>query len=409
MNILHFLNVLIGFSLIMLILSIVTSSAAQVFLVLLNTKARAVGNGLTGMLEEIGLDKDMARLNVNALLDKVNRNTLTAQKNESASSATEKEKKPADGENQPNSSKPIKYLGNKSAGSSRKMIVQFLARAPKNIGREEFLLLLLRKAKSEDTLARKFNFDDAKDAEKKLEKLEISMLHEEANNPALPAQVWRTKAMQKIVPELASKIFARFDEVMDRVTEDVSWWGKSFGIIITVPLLLLYWPVDSMDLFNLLYNDQVLSEKLAGIAETNVPVLKTAQKELQECKKDNPDNMEECKEKKQALEKLANNMTADLSSVAGLFGKNLDGDNSIQFCLSNKVARFLGKNSDEKNSDPCVDFRIAKPTPGIFVTWILVSLGSAFWLGLLNKMLGIRSEFSKKLDAQRELRATSQE
>lgn len=356
MNILHYLNVLIGFSLVMLLLSIVTSFAAQTWLVFFKTKARAVGNGLTSMLEDIGLEKNFAKLNVNALLDKGN-----------------------------------SILGERVEGVLSKISAYFLAGAPKNIGREEFLLLLLRKARSESELAKNLGFKDEVEASEKLEALEKEMLVEETNNPALPAQAWRTNAMQKIVPELASKIFARFDEVIDRVTEDVSAFGKLLGIIITLPLLLINWPVDSMDLFNRLNNDQVLSEKLAGIAEVNLPTLEAAQKQLLECREKNSNDSQNCEDKSQAVNKLANNMVADLSSVVGLFGKNLD----------------------ETNSYSCGDLyegcKIAKMTRGMLVTWILVSLGSAFWLGVLNKMLGIRSEFSKKLDAQREFRATSQE
>jgi predicted dehydrogenase len=48
------------------------------------------------------------------------------------------------------------------------------------------------------------------------------MLEEETKDPVLPAQVLRTKAMQTIVPKLASKVFARFDEVINRVMDDVS-------------------------------------------------------------------------------------------------------------------------------------------------------------------------------------------
>jgi hypothetical protein len=70
MNILHYLNVIIGFSLVILILSIVTSFAAQAWLLLFKTKGRAVGNGLTSMLEDIGFEKAFAKQNVDALLDK---------------------------------------------------------------------------------------------------------------------------------------------------------------------------------------------------------------------------------------------------------------------------------------------------------------------------------------------------
>lgn len=356
MNILHYLNVIIGFSLVMLLLSIVTGFAAQAWLILFKTKSRAVGNGLTKMLEDIGFEKTFAKLNVDALLD-------------TGSS----------------------IFGEKLGGFLSKISAVFLAGAPKNIGREEFLLLLLRKASSDDALAKKLDFHDAVGANSKLRDLEKEMLVEETKDPSLPVQVWRTKAMQTTVPELAAKIFARFDEVIDRVDDDVSAFGKLLVIIITLPLLLINWPVDSINLLNRLNNDQVLTAKLAEAAETNLSFIQKAHEEFLTCQennKNNPDVKQTCEQSDQALNKVAND-TINLSTVTGLFGNEVKKD------LECKI--------------PFVeDCKRAELTPGIFVTWILVSLGSAFWLGLLNKMLGIRSEFSKKLATQREFRTTSQ-
>lgn len=353
MNILHYLNVIIGFSLVMLLLSIITSFAAQAWLIIFKTKARAVGNGLTSMLEDIGFEKAYAKLNVDALLDKGN-----------------------------------SIFGKKLGGILSSISAYFLAGAPKDIGREEFLLLLLRKARSDKALADKLGFQDEAEANRKLGELEKEMLVEETKDPSLPVQVWRTKAMQTTVPELASKIFARFDEVIDRVNDDVSAFGKILGIIITLPLLLIYWPVDSINLLNRLNNDQVLTAKLAEVAETNLPALQKAQDEFLKCQENNPNSEQVCEKSDQALKKVVND-TINLGTVKGLFG--------------DEVIKDL-----ECNIPVVKDCKRAKLTPGIFVTWILVSLGSAFWLGLLNKMLGIRSEFSKKLDTQREFRSTSQ-
>jgi hypothetical protein len=224
------------------------------------------------------------------------------------------------------------------------------------------VLLLLRKASSDKNLAMKLGFVDDTAAKSKLETLDKEILAEETNDPTLPAQVWRTKAMQKIVPELASKIFARFDEVLDRVTEDVSKFGKFLGIIITLPLLLIYWPVDSINLLNRLNNDQDLSAKLAKVAETDLPSFQKAHDEFLKCQennKNNPDVKQACEQSGQALNKVAND-TINLSSIGGLFG------NTVERNLECKIP-FI---------DNC---KRAELTPGIFVTWILVTLGSAFW------------------------------
>ena len=346
----------------MLLLSVVTSFAAQTWLLLLKTKSRAVGNGLAGMLEDIGLEKALATQQVDALLNKGS-----------------------------------SIFGKKLGGVLNKVSAFLLAGAPKHIGREEFVLLLLRKAVSDNELAIKLGFADQTTAQKQLEALEKDMLAEETKDPTLPAHLWRTKAMQKIVPELASKIFARFDDVLDRATEEVSAFGKFLSILLTLPLLLIYWPVDSIDLFDRLNKDQILSAKLATAAETNLPSLQQAYDELQKCRdgKTSPDVKDTCEQSGQALKKAANDMM-QLGEVKGLFGENRTKKLNCNIPIVDRPIPFF---------EHC---KRAELTSGIFVTWILVSLGSAFWLGLLNKMLGLRSELSKKLEAQREFRATSQ-
>jgi len=362
MNVLHYLNVLIGFSLVMLLLSVVTSFAAQTWLLLLKTKSRAVGNGLASMLEDIGFEKTLATRQVDALLNKGS-----------------------------------SIFGKKLGGVLSKVSAFLLAGAPKHIGREEFVLLLLRKAVSDNELATKLGFADETAAKGKLQELEKAILEEEAKDPTLPAHVWRTKAMQAKVPELASKIFARFDEVLDRVTEDVSGAGKVLGILITLPLLLIYWPVDSFKLLNRLNSDQLLSAQLAGIAETNLSSFQKAHDEFQKCRdsRNGPDVKETCEQSAQVLKKTANDMI-QLGEGKGLFGENIQRELDCNIPIFDIPIPLM---------EQC---KRAALTPGIFVTWILVSLGSAFWLGVLHKVLGLRSELSKKLEAQREFRATSQ-
>ncbi|TKB60807.1 MAG: hypothetical protein E8D48_12680 [Nitrospira sp.] len=362
MNILHYLNVLIGFSLVMLLLSVVTSFAAQTWLLLLKTQSRAVGNGLVGMLEDIGLEKALATQQVDALLNKGS-----------------------------------SIFGRKLGGVLNKVSAFLLAGAPKHIGREEFVLLLLRKAVSDNELATKLGFADKTAAKSKLQELEEAILVEETTDPTLPAHLWRTKAMQAKVPELASKIFARFDDVLDRATEDVSAFGKFLGILLTLPLLLIYWPVDSIDLFDRLNKDQILSAKLATATEANLPSLQQAYDEFQKCRdgKTSPDVKDPCEQSGQALKKAANDIM-QLGEVKGLFGENTPKELDCKILIVDRPIPLF---------EHC---KRAELTSGIFVTWILVSLGSAFWLGLLNKMLGLRSELSKKLEAQREFRATSQ-
>ena len=70
MNILHYLNVIIGFSLVMLLLSIITSFIAQGWLALLKTKVRAVQRVFIRILVDIGLEENDAKEQIDSFFIK---------------------------------------------------------------------------------------------------------------------------------------------------------------------------------------------------------------------------------------------------------------------------------------------------------------------------------------------------
>ena len=69
MDILHFLNVIIGFSLVMLVLSIITSGAAQAVLVAFNTRTREITSGLSGLLMDVGTNQTIDKKYAKAIID----------------------------------------------------------------------------------------------------------------------------------------------------------------------------------------------------------------------------------------------------------------------------------------------------------------------------------------------------
>lgn len=338
-NILHFLNVLIGFSLVMLLLSIVTSTAAQAILVALRVRSRLVGRGLSGLLEDLGFDPEVARVQVSGLLTP-------------------------------------RLPGSGHASPWSGLLDKLLPGAPADISREELVMLLMRQARLDDTVAKTLGLGTAQVVNEMQAKLDQAILAAEVDDSAQPAQVWRTRAMHAEVPILASRVFARFDEVMDRVTDQFSFRGKLLGSVITLPLLLFFWPVDSIDLFNRLRVDQSLSAEVAARAEEQAGQLRAA----------TGDPVDAASAPgAQASEELSR-----------LFKRGLFGRPSDQACT------FSWESLSVSQCDP------APVTPGLLITWILVSLGSAFWLALLDKILGIRSELTRKTQAQRDFRAASQ-
>ena len=356
-NILHFLNVLIGFSLVMLLLSIVTSTAAQAILVALRVRSRLVGRGLSGLLEDLGFDPEVARVQVSGLL-----------------------------------TPRLPGAGHASPWSG--LLDKLLPGAPADISREELVMLLMRQARSDDTVAKTLGLGTTQLVNEMQAKLDQAILAAEVADSAQPAQVWRTRAMHAEVPVLASRVFARFDEVMDRVTDQFSFRGKLLGSVITLPLLLFFWPVDSIDLFNRLRADQALSARFADQAQGHAESLRVARDKLEQCRtatSADPSRVNDCTVEAQALETLAADELGSLMTDLELFGRR-----------SEQVCAFSLQNLDVRRCE------MAELTPGLLITWILVSLGSAFWLALLDKILGIRSELTRKTQAQRDFRAASQ-
>lgn len=387
MDILHYLNVAIGFSMVMLVLSMVTGAAAQTWLMIGRTKALAVGNDLQNLLIGLGIKEEFARKYVNTLSDVT----------ESGSQAYAQ----------------CKGLVNKLTWllnwPLEKLSIFSLFDAPKHIGREEFLLLLLKKAQREDQLANELfilennseagSVDQAKAfISSRLNAIEKERLKQEVDHPNLPAYLWTTKAIaaETGMPNLAGKIFSRFDSYMDRSDEKVTSRGKMISTLVALPILLALWPVDAIKLINTLNNDKALSAEIAQTADRYTVDLSGALKALSDCEAKLP--RPNCAHLKNEVEKLqsdqhANDMLMTLNDKINLFDEK-----NRMVCNT-----YLSRECSEKMVDKL------KNSPGIFITWVFVSMGSAFWLGMLNKMLGVRSELGKKLDEQRESRANLQQ
>lgn len=420
MDILHFLNVLIGFSLVMLVLSIITGGAAQAVLVFLNTRTRAIADGLAGLLVGVGINKTIDKKYAMAIIVGL----LIPPDNLDSS-----------GEENPQDAtgfiKVAVWLRKKLSWLIWliSLISTAYARgAPQNISREELLLLLLRKASIDNELALSLGFTkdeatnapDAPDAKTKaaqaLQEIEKRILQEEVNDPKLPLQMWRTRALNAIVPDLAARVFGRFDDAMDRALDKVSERGKQWSFVLTLPLLLLYWPVDSIDLINRLYVDKALSASVAGLADSYAAKMKNVPNEIGgDCGTEN-------QTKRLAdITVLKNTITtsdptkpedkakldtaqANLKTTQQAYDLCEQKIKDKQTALSEEMYSSLtakGLFGDTNRKDKSL-------TPGIFISWILVSMGSTFWLGVLNKMLGLRSDLNKKLEEQRASRAADQ-
>ncbi len=189
-------------------------------------------------------------------------------------------------------------------------------------------------------------------AQEMLANVEQQMLKIEVEEPSLPAQAWRTKALQKASARLAARLFPQFDNVMDRVEDNARYSGKVMAAAFSAAFLYWY-PVDSMAMLTRLSADQAALRIVVDAAtDVNAAVAGTAVADAE----------------KKLLQ-------------MGLFG---DFD------------------SGKRVFDPGVNLG------GVFATWMMVSLGAPFWLHVLDQLLGLRSLMSQKASEQRAWREQDQ-
>lgn len=306
MDILHYLDVAIGFTLAMMVLTTLIGTTTAMWLAAIQSKVRNLENGLQQVMDALGDGlTEPEQLDV---VKRLLRGKMT------------------------NSWSPVRWLG---------------LGATEAVGREEFILLLLREAAGDKggKLSAAIQAITGQPAETTLRAVEKEALAQEAASPSEPANVWRTRALAKEAPDLAARIFSQFDDVLVRTDDNTNLSRKVTGGVLTFVFLIVY-PVNSFDLLARLMNDKAVAASIAktAAAETDPAKLRQA---------------------------IADN---------GLFGD----------VFSAEAAGPTFKTVRE---------------PGVWTTFVLVGLGAPFWLGLLDKLLGLRSKITAKTEEERAQRA----
>lgn len=325
MDILHYLDVAIGFTLSMMVLATLIGTTTAAWLAAIRSRVRNLEAGLQHILAALPGD------------------------------LTPAERKEAVGEllrdRMMNGWSPTRWLG---------------MGATEAVGREEYLLMLLRKAAGGSGVwAKLAGTVEVLTGEKPgllLRRIETEIVKEEAASPAAPSTVWRTRALAKIAPGLAGPLFSQFDEIMIRSEDNLTFSAKIISALLALVFLVAY-PVNSFDLLARLMNDQAIAKSLVRQAEGSA-----SQSEL-------------------------------LASVKkqGLFGDVFEEHSAHKEHLWNAC----GNNSACWATTASTQ---ALSEPGVWTTLILVSLGAPFWLGLLDKLLGLRSKITEKTQEDRQQR-----
>lgn len=326
MDMLHYLDVAIGFTLAMMVLATLIGTTTAMWLGVIQSKVRNLENGLTHVLS--ALDADLSEAGRLEFVRRLLRDSLM------------------------NSWSPWQRFG---------------LGATDAIGREEFVLLLLKHAADDKSksIAAAVTSITGRQPTDLLRAVEAAILKEEADHPRDPAHVWRTRALAQEARGLAARLFVHFDGVLARTDDTTSYSRKVAGAAFTLAFLVAY-PVNSFDMLARLVHGDAIAASLADKA-----VKGTA-----------PDEML----KDVTVQGLFGDVFTDKSQHRKAIGACNWGVVCSAGAASSMVAGALGE-------------------PGVWATFILVSLGVPFWQGLLDKLLGLRSKIATKTENEREHRA----
>ena len=318
---LHYLDVAIGFTLAMMVLATLIGTTTAMWLAAIQSKVRNLESGLTHVLGTLGAE-----------LTEAERLTI------------------------------VRSLLRDKLMGSWSPFRRFGLGATDAIGRDEFVLMLLRRADGWPRVGDTVKSLTGKAPAELLRAVESAILNEEAAHPNDPANVWRTRALAQEAPALAARLFVHFDDVLVRTDDNTSYSRKVAGALLTLAFLIVY-PVNSFDLLARLVNDDAIAAALTAQAA-----------------KQNPEA-----ELLAVVEK--DGLFGDVFADTSVHRANIRACQGAVVCSARAAVRG------------------SLTEPGVWTTFVLVSLGVPFWQGLLDKLLGLRSKITDKTRDEREQRA----
>lgn len=238
--------------------------------------------------------------------------------------------------------------------------------ATEAMGREEMVLILLRKAGGEGVwkkVATAIENITGKAPAELLKEAELAILKQEAADPNGPSNVWRTRALAAVAPDLAARLFAQFDDIMMRTDDNTAYSTKVVSTALALVFLVIY-PVNTLEMITRLATEKTVATVLA----------------------------EEAAKSKDQTQLLA------AVKQQAIFGDVFDQPNKFwtaiyATCGENRICHITTAPKE------------ALTQPGVLVTWVLLGMGAPFWQGLLDKLLGLRSKITAKTEEERAQRA----
>ena len=384
MDMLHYLNVAIGFTLAMMVLATLIGTTTAVWLAAIQSKVRNLQNGLQQVLSALG--DSLTNDEQLEIAKRILRGKMTA------------------------GWSPVRWLG---------------FGATQAVGRGEFVILLLRAAATApgSKLGAVIQGITGQPPETTLRAVERAILDQESATPSAPANVWRTRALALEAPELAARLFSQFDDVIARADDNTSYSRKFTSTVLALAFLIIF-PVNSFDVLSRLTNDKAIAASIAKLASSssdpvaaspvksavtgNDPIATSLAKPAatgnepaaaSPVKSIAPGSDSNASPAKPAA--TGNNADKLLEAIdkQGLFG-DVFSDDGAHITLIKEARKKDGLGAAVK-----IAVKESLSEPGVWTTFILVSLGAPFWQGLLDKLLGLRSKITAKTEEERAQRA----
>jgi len=373
MPVLQYLDVVLGVAVVMLILATVVASASQTVMTVWMTRSRYLVDALDALLERSLSEKVRTRFGrlgvgkqVSGLLEKI----LTDSR-----------------------------VGHKSILWSIARIFNPDMRGlklapPEEVRREEFVLLLMEKlAEDKDKDKDKvptLDFDPAA----ALERVRELALTEEKNHPDKASSEWRAQAILKLATETSQSwaesqraafarflgpVFESFDNAMDRVADHSALAGRRWSAVVAFVVVFAL-GVDTFDLVRRLSMDEPSRQQLVELARQ----ASTGDADLN----------------KKAKDIMATGRLSFGGSADSLFNP---------FTPKEPLDANAGMMEQAWYTADWIRLSMMHwiPYPGVWVTWVLVSLGAPFWLELIRKLLGFRNLIGSKEEQARANRAAT--
>jgi hypothetical protein len=380
-------DILIGFSVIMLVVSMSVTLIIQWIVHILGMRGKELLKGLTALLQQID-PKLLTPEHAEEIATKILTNPMLARSGEKLAGVVQREEliktvlEIAAGAGAPSSQPPAPVGGNAAPPAS----------PPTNVP-----------ATAEQALAMALAKLGIPDPGKKLDAIRLFSMRLEATNPELATHV---REAQAVITEAESQFVAKvngwFDPTMDRVSQSFTNQSRYWTAGISLILALLL-QIDAFKIVNRLSIDDALRASLVSGASKIPAPQGSAEKPATPASNATPSNPapatvpatppETANDQKAKLEKLENDTRDNVAQL-----RVLATDQLITWPTWPDVWKHWWEGWSGSNISVF----------GVLLSAMLLSFGAPFWFNVLGGLLKLRPLLAAKDDQQRQDRESSQ-